>query len=96
MPQDGGDLPSAVGMPAPTAADFDEAFSAAAASPGIRRVWVVPNERVSCWRWPAVASLGTRMVTSIPALAMSIPATRSANGGRPQRLASAAPTMRKR
>ena len=39
MPQDRDDLPSAVGTPAPTAADFDEAFSAAAASPGIRRVW---------------------------------------------------------
>ena len=42
---------------------------------------VVPNERVSCWRPPARVSLGTRMVTSIPALAMSIPATRSANSG---------------
>ena len=42
---------------------------------------VVPNERVSCWRPPARESLGTRMVTSTPALAMSIPATRSANSG---------------
>ena len=29
----------AASAPAPTAADFDEAFSAAAVSPGIRRVW---------------------------------------------------------
>ena len=39
------------------------------------------NERVSCWRRPGVVSLGIRMVTSIPALAMSIPAARSANSG---------------
>ena len=39
MPQDRDDLPPAVRTPAPTAADFDEVFSAAAASPGIRRVW---------------------------------------------------------
>jgi SAM-dependent methyltransferase len=39
MPQDRGDLPPAFGTPAPTAAGFDEVFSAAAASPGIRRVW---------------------------------------------------------
>ena len=39
------------------------------------------NERVSCWRRPGVVSLGTRTVTSIPALAMSIPAARSANSG---------------
>jgi ubiquinone/menaquinone biosynthesis C-methylase UbiE len=39
MPQDRDDLSPAAGTPAPTAADFDEAFSAAAASPGIRRVW---------------------------------------------------------
>jgi ubiquinone/menaquinone biosynthesis C-methylase UbiE len=34
VPQDHDDPP-----PAPTAADFDQAFTAAAASPGIRRVW---------------------------------------------------------
>jgi ubiquinone/menaquinone biosynthesis C-methylase UbiE len=39
MPQDRDDLLPAASPPAPTAADFDEAFSAAAASPGIRRVW---------------------------------------------------------
>ena len=39
MPQDRDDLSPAASMPAPTADDFDEAFSAAAASPGIRRVW---------------------------------------------------------
>jgi len=39
MPEDRDDLPPAVRTPAPTAADFDEAFSVAAASPGIRRVW---------------------------------------------------------
>jgi len=39
MPQDRDDLPPAAGTPAPTAAGFDEVFSAAAASPGIRRVW---------------------------------------------------------
>ena len=39
MPQDRDDLSPAGSMPAPTAGDFDEAFSAAAASPGIRRVW---------------------------------------------------------
>jgi len=38
MPQDRDDLSPAVSTPGPTAADFDEAFSAAAA-PGIRRVW---------------------------------------------------------
>jgi hypothetical protein len=38
MPQDRDDLLPAASPPAPTAADFDEAFSAAAASPGIRRV----------------------------------------------------------
>jgi hypothetical protein len=42
---------------------------------------VVPNDRVSCQRAPARVSLGTRTVTSIPALAMSIPAARSANSG---------------
>ena len=42
---------------------------------------MVANERVSCWRRPGRVSLGTRMVTSIPALAISIPATRSANSG---------------
>jgi len=41
MPQDRDDLPSAASTPEPTAADFDEAFSAAAASSGIRRVWEV-------------------------------------------------------
>ncbi len=39
MPQDRDDLSLAVSTPAPTAADFDEVFSVAAASPGIRRVW---------------------------------------------------------
>ena len=39
MPQDRDDLSPAVRTPAPTAADFDEVFSAAAASPGVRRVW---------------------------------------------------------
>ena len=39
MPQDRDDLPSAASTPGPTAAEFDAAFSAAAASPGIRRVW---------------------------------------------------------
>lgn len=39
MPQDHDDLSSAVGAYAPAAADFDKAFSAAAASPGVRRVW---------------------------------------------------------
>ena len=42
---------------------------------------VVPKLRVSCWRRPAVVSLGTRMVTSTPALAMSKPAARSQNSG---------------
>ena len=39
MPQDRDDLSPAVRTPAPTAADFDEVFLVAAASPGIRRVW---------------------------------------------------------
>lgn len=39
MPQDHDDPPSAASPPAPTAADFDQVFSAAAASPGIRRAW---------------------------------------------------------
>jgi SAM-dependent methyltransferase len=39
MPQDRDDLPPAAGTPAPTAAGFDEVFSAVAASRGIRRVW---------------------------------------------------------
>jgi ubiquinone/menaquinone biosynthesis C-methylase UbiE len=38
VPQDHDD-PSPAESPAPTAADFDQAFTAAAASPGIRRVW---------------------------------------------------------
>ncbi len=38
MPQDHHN-PSPAETPAPTAADFDQAFTAAAASPGIRRVW---------------------------------------------------------
>src|ERR1039457_3437134 len=42
---------------------------------------VVPKVRVSCWRRPGVVSLGTRMATSTSALAMSRPATRSANSG---------------
>ena len=33
------DLSLPAGPAAPTAADFDRAFSAAAASPGVRRVW---------------------------------------------------------
>src|SRR5436305_3624640 len=39
MPQDHDELSSAAGASAPAAADFDAAFSAVAASPGIRRVW---------------------------------------------------------
>jgi hypothetical protein len=39
MPQDHDDLSPAAGASAPAAADFDAAFSAAAVSPGIRRVW---------------------------------------------------------
>lgn len=39
MSQDHDDLPPAPDPPAPTAADFDQAFTAAAVSPGIRRVW---------------------------------------------------------
>lgn len=35
------DDPSPSGTPAPTAADVDQAFTAAAASPGIRRVWAL-------------------------------------------------------
>jgi ubiquinone/menaquinone biosynthesis C-methylase UbiE len=35
------DHPSPGVRPAPTAADFDQAFTAAAASPGIRRVWAL-------------------------------------------------------
>ena len=38
MPHDRDDRPSAAQAAAPTAADFDKACSAAAASPGIRRV----------------------------------------------------------
>jgi hypothetical protein len=39
MPKDRDDPSSAASPPAPTAADFDQVFSAAAASPGVRRVW---------------------------------------------------------
>jgi len=39
MPQDHHDPPDGVGSTTPTAADFDRAFSAAAASAGVRRVW---------------------------------------------------------
>src|SRR5216683_2868577 len=42
---------------------------------------VVPKVRVSCWRQPGRVSLGTRMATSASDLAMSRPATRSANSG---------------
>ncbi len=38
MPPAHDDLPPAASAPAPTAADFDRAFSAAA-SPGLRRIW---------------------------------------------------------
>jgi ubiquinone/menaquinone biosynthesis C-methylase UbiE len=41
MPQDRSDLPLDSGSPAPAAAEFDKAFSAAATSPGFRRVWQV-------------------------------------------------------
>lgn len=39
MPQDRDDPPTAASPAAPTAAGFDQAFSAAATSPGIRRTW---------------------------------------------------------
>jgi ubiquinone/menaquinone biosynthesis C-methylase UbiE len=39
VPQDHDDVSPAVGQPAPTSAGFDRAFTAVAASPGIRRVW---------------------------------------------------------
>ena len=39
MSHDQDDLSGAADMSAPSAADFDQAFSAAAASAGIRRVW---------------------------------------------------------
>jgi SAM-dependent methyltransferase len=39
MPSDQDDGPAAAGPAAPTAAEFDEAFSAVPASAGIRRVW---------------------------------------------------------
>lgn len=39
MPHDHDDTSHAADTPMPTAADFDQAFTAAAASPGIRRVW---------------------------------------------------------
>jgi ubiquinone/menaquinone biosynthesis C-methylase UbiE len=39
MPHDPDDPPPAASPPAPTAADFDEVFSATPASPGIRRAW---------------------------------------------------------
>jgi len=39
VPTDHDDLPLAADAAAPTAAEFDRAFSAAAASPGVRRVW---------------------------------------------------------
>ena len=53
--------------------------SQAARSSNSRRV--VPKARVSCRRRPTAVWPGTRMVTSTPALAMSSPATRSANSG---------------
>ena len=43
MPQDHDDLSPAVGQSAPTSAGFDRAFTAVAASPGIRRVWAGEN-----------------------------------------------------
>jgi ubiquinone/menaquinone biosynthesis C-methylase UbiE len=39
MTQDDGQLSPAVGPPPPAAIDFDQAFTAAQASPGLRRVW---------------------------------------------------------
>jgi hypothetical protein len=53
--------------------------SQAASSSSSRRV--APKVLVSCRRRPAAVPLGTRMVTSTAALAMSSPATRSANSG---------------
>ena len=58
-----------------------------------RSLRVVRNARVSCCRPPRRVSLGTRMVTSIPALAMSIPAARSANSGSSSASSIIAPTM---
>jgi SAM-dependent methyltransferase len=43
MPQDHHDPPDGVGSTTPTAADFDRAFSAAAAAAGVRRVWRLAN-----------------------------------------------------
>jgi hypothetical protein len=62
----------------PTLVTPQDRSQSARASSSLR---VVRKDRVSCWRRPAVVSLGTRTVTSIPALAISIPATRSANSG---------------
>ena len=39
MPSDQDDGPAAAESAAPMAAEFDEAFSAVAASPGLRRMW---------------------------------------------------------
>ena len=47
----------------------------------IRSFSVVPNSRVSCARPPVRVSLGTRIVTMIIVLPISIPATRSQNSG---------------
>lgn len=57
MPQDRDHLPSAASTPAPAAADFDEAFSAAA-SPGIRRVWELAAPDLP----PQIEPFGRRLV----------------------------------
>ena len=56
-----------------------QARSQSASASSSRRV--VPNSRVSCCRPPLRVSLGTRIVTMIIALPMSIPAARSQNSG---------------
>src|SRR6266404_7157337 len=62
----------------PTFSTCQQRSQSASASSSFR---VVPNSRVSCARPPLRVSLGTRIVTMIIFLPMSIPATRSQNSG---------------
>jgi hypothetical protein len=62
----------------PTFSTCQQRSQSASASSSFR---VVPNSRVSCARPPLRESLGTRIVTMIIFLPMSIPATRSQNSG---------------
>jgi len=80
MSHDQDDLSAAADISAPTAVDFDQAFSAAAASAGIRRVWELGKSmsqadpaafaagRARCVPHQAVNGRSWRSLTAVPDL----------------------------